>query len=283
METGLAGKTVIVTGGNSNIGRGISLAFAKEGAQIAIAARDADAAARVEKVARALGAADVLFVKTDVLDREQINRMVEVVVEKLGPIDVLVNNVGGNVDVQPFWETTPEQTRQEIDLTLMSTLDCTRAVLPGMIERRAGRIINIGSTAGITGDSWMTPYSAAKGGVHAFTAVLAREVGQFGITVNTVAPRGTFSEDPDEETSSGSRWNPKNPIMTQERIDRWTGLETQTGRDPARDKTVLGKALGRGFLRPAEVGAAAVFLAADSSAFTTGQVFVIDGGLTLGA
>lgn len=283
METGLAGKTVVVTGGNSNVGRGISLAFAKEGAKIAIVARDADAAARVEKVARELGAGDVLFVKTDVLDYGQIQDMVGVVTEKLGPIDVLVNNVGGNVDLKPFWETTPEQTRQEIDLTLTSTLDCTRAVLPGMIERRAGRIINIGSTAGTTGDSWMTPYSAAKGGVHAFTAVLAREVGQYGITVNTVAPRGTFSENPEEETSAGSRWNPKTPIMTPERIERFTSLEKEAGRDPGRDKTVIGKARGRGFLRPHEVGAAAVFLAAEDSGFTTGQVFIIDGGLSLGA
>jgi 2-hydroxycyclohexanecarboxyl-CoA dehydrogenase len=162
-------------------------------------------------------------------------------------------------------------------------MDCTRAVLPGMIEQRSGRIINVGSTAGITGDPWMTPYSAAKGGVHAFTKVLAKEVGQFGITVNCVSPRGTFPENLEEETSAGSRWNPKNPIMTPDRIQRFTELETSSGRDPSRDKTVVGKAMGRPFLRPYEVGAATVFLAADSSGFITGQVLVLDGGLTLAA
>jgi 2-hydroxycyclohexanecarboxyl-CoA dehydrogenase len=277
METGLAGKSVIVTGGNGNIGRGITLAFAREGARIVIAARDEAAGRRTEKAALDLGAQAVLWVQTDVLDPEQVERMVERTVEEFGQVDVLVNNVGGHVDAKPFWETTREQCRQEIDLTLTSTFDCTREVLPGMIDRGYGRIVNIGSTSGLIGDMWLSPYSAAKGGVHAFTRVLAKEVGRHGITVNAVAPRGTRAEDPGEELSAGSRWQPATGL----REARDAAFAAAGAADTTRNRTVVAEALGRDRLRPSEVGAAAVFLAADSSCFITGQILVLDGGMLL--
>ncbi len=275
METQLAGKTVIVTGGNANIGRGIVLAFAAEGSNVVIAARDEKAGRSVETAALAAGAQSALWVQTDVLDRDQIDRLIARTTEEFGGVDVLVNNVGGHVDVKPFWDTTPEQVDRELDLTLRTTLDCTRAVLPGMIERRSGRVINIGSTSGIVGDPFMTPYSAAKGAVHTFTKVLAKEVGRHGITVNAVAPFATRPEDPSEELSDGSRWQASTGL-DDKRIAVWAeaGLST-------RDKTVVGEHLGRWFLRPAEVGAATVFLAAESSRFITGQILVLDGGMTL--
>ncbi len=275
METGLAGKSVIVTGGNANIGRGIVLAFAAEGAKIVIAARDAKAGRAVERAALAAGAEAALWAETDVLDRAQVDRLVERTTEELGGIDVLVNNVGGHVDVKPFWETTPEQVTRELDLTLRTTLDCTRAVLPGMIERGRGRVINVGSTSGLVGDPFMAAYSAAKGAVHTFTKVLAKEVGRHGITVNAVAPFATRPQDPAEELSEGSRWQPSTGL-DEKRIAVWAeaGLS-------ARDKTVVGEHLGRWYLHPAEVGAATVFLAAESSRFITGQILVLDGGMTL--
>jgi 2-hydroxycyclohexanecarboxyl-CoA dehydrogenase len=275
METGLAGKSVIVTGGNANIGRGIALAFAAEGAKVVIAARDEQAGQSVKQAALAAGAQEALWIETDVLDRAAIDRLVARTTEELGGVDVLVNNVGGHVDVKPFWETTPEQVTQELDLTLRTTLDCTRAVLPGMIARRSGRVVNIGSTSGIVGDPYMAAYSAAKGAVHTFTKVLAKEVGRHGITVNAVAPFATRADDPAEELSEGSRWQPSTGL-DEKRIAVWAeaGLST-------RDKTVVGEHLGRWFLRPAEVGAAAVFLAAESSRFITGQILVLDGGMTL--
>jgi 2-hydroxycyclohexanecarboxyl-CoA dehydrogenase len=276
MDTGLAGKSVVVTGGNANIGRGIVLAFAREGARIAIAARDEEAGRRVEAAALELGAEAVLWVETDVLDRSQIERLVRRTTEEFGAVDVLVNNVGGHVDVRPFWETTPEQCAREIELTLGTTMDCTRAVLPGMIERSSGRIVNIGSTSGLIGDTWLAPYSAAKGGVHSFTKVLAKEVGRHGITVNAVAPRGTRPEDPEEELSSGSRWQPGTGLN-----EKREAAFNAVGESMRRDKTVVGAHLGRQYLRPAEVGAAAVFLAAESSCFITGQILVLDGGMLL--
>ncbi len=275
METGLAGKAVIVTGGNANIGRGIVLAFAAEGARVVIAARDEKAGGSVANAATAAGAQSALWVETDLLDRDQIERLIARTTEVFGGVDVLVNNVGGHVDVKPFWETTPEQVEQELDLTLRTTLDCTRAVLPGMIERGSGRVVNVGSTSGIVGDPYMTPYSAAKGAVHTFTKVLAKEVGRHGITVNAVAPFATRAEDPTVELSAGSRWHPSTGLDAK-RIAVWGEANLS-----ARDKTVVGEHLGRWYLHPDEVGAAVVFLAAESSRFITGQVLVLDGGMTL--
>lgn len=275
METGLAGRTVVVTGGNANVGRGISLAFAAEGANLVIAARDATAGDAVRKAAIEAGAGDVLWVRTDVLDRGDIEALVERATAAFGGIDVLVNNVGGHVDVAPFWETTPEQVQREIDLTLRTTMDCTRAVLPGMIERGWGRVVNVGSTAGIVGDPYMAPYSAAKGAVHAFTRALAKEVGRHGVTVNAVAPFATRTDDPSTELSSGSRFL-ESTGLDAKRIAVWTEAGVSI-----RDKTVVGAHLGRWFLRPEEVGAACVFLGAESSRFLTGQVLVLDGGMTL--
>lgn len=163
METELAGQAIIVTGGNGNIGRGIVPAFAAEGANVVIAARDETAGRAVERAAREAGAQGALWLTTDVLDRVAIARLVAATIETFGAVDVLVNNVGGHVNVAPFWETTPEQVQSELDLNLRATLDCTRAVLPSMIERGYGRVINVGSTSGIVGDPYMAPYSAAKG------------------------------------------------------------------------------------------------------------------------
>jgi 2-hydroxycyclohexanecarboxyl-CoA dehydrogenase len=275
MDTKLAGKSVIVTGGNANIGRGVALAFAAEGANVVIAARDEEAGHSVEQAARQAGAEGTLWVQTDVLDPEQVQRLVARTTEAFGGVDVLVNNVGGHVDVKPFWETTAEQVQLEVDLNLRSTFDCTRAVLPGMIARGGGRIVNIGSTSGIFGDPFMAAYSAAKGAVHTFTKVLAKEVGRHGVTVNAVAPFATRAANPDQELSAGSRWQPETGL-DEKRIAVWSeaGLA-------ARDKTVVGAHLGRWYLHPDEVGAAAVFLAAESSRFITGHVLVLDGGASL--
>jgi len=109
METGLAGKNVIVTGGNANIGRGIVLAFAREGASVVIAARDGVQGRKVAAEAMELGAQDVLWARTDVLNVDEVEAMVNQTLERFCSIDVLVNNVGGNVDFKPFVESTAEK------------------------------------------------------------------------------------------------------------------------------------------------------------------------------
>jgi len=270
MDTGLAGRTVVVTGGNANIGRGITLAFAAEGANVAIVARDEAQGRRVLDEAVVRGAAATLWCSADVTDRTQVDEMVTAVQDRLGPIDVLVNNVGGNVDFANFVDSDPATWNQDIALNVVGTLNCTHAVLPGMIERSGGRIVNIGSTAGLIGDPMLAVYSAMKGAVHAFTRVLAKEVGAHGITVNAVAPYGTYPDDWEHDVSTGSRWHPDGVIAraAAARADELATIGRRTN-------------LPRQTAFPAEIGAAVVYLASDAAAFVTGQVLTVDGGVLL--
>jgi 2-hydroxycyclohexanecarboxyl-CoA dehydrogenase len=270
VETGLTGRTVVVTGATANIGRGVAIAFAAEGANVVVVGRDAAAGERVCEEVISGGAGGVLWQAADVTDRSQVDSMVSATLDQFGVVDVLVNNVGGNIDIDKFVDSDPETWRWDLDLNLLSTFHCTQAVLPGMIERQYGRIINIGSTAGLIGDPMLAVYSAAKGGVHAFTRVLAKEVGPHGITVNAVAPYGTLPEDPVRHVSSGSRYGPDG-VFTRLLTTRADELMTM-GR-----RTLLERQLAK----PSEIGAAAVYFASDSAAFVTGQVLAIDGGTQL--
>jgi 2-hydroxycyclohexanecarboxyl-CoA dehydrogenase len=267
METGLAGRTVIVTGGNANIGRGIALAFAAESAAVVIVGRDEAQGRRVCQQLLERGAKEALWQAADVTDRAQVDAMVVAVHEHLGFVDVLVNNVGGNVDLDAFVDSDPQTWDQDIALNFTSTLNCTQAVLPGMIERASGRIINIGSTSGLVGDPLLAVYSAMKGAVHAFTKVLAKEVGPKGITVNAIAPYGTLPDDYERDVSTGSRWHPD-------------GIFSRAAATRAEEMAIMARrtVLQRQTAFPSEIGAAAVYLASDAAAFVTGQVLAIDGG-----
>ncbi|MGF7233803.1 MAG: SDR family NAD(P)-dependent oxidoreductase [Frankia sp.] len=270
METGLSGRTVVVTGGNANIGRAIALAFAAEGAGVVIVGRDEAQGRRVCDQLLERGAKDVLWQAADVTDRAQVATMVAAVGKRFGGIDVLVNNVGGNVGLDAFVDSDPAAWDQDIALNIMSTLNCTHAVLPGMIERGSGRIINIGSTSGIMGDPLLAVYSAMKGAVHAFSKVLAKEVGKQGITVNAIAPYGTLPQDMQRDVSAGSRWH-ANGIFARLAATRGEELHSIGRRTLLERQTAF----------PAEIGAAAVYLASDAAAFITGQILSVDGGTQL--
>ncbi|TMA30561.1 MAG: SDR family oxidoreductase [Deltaproteobacteria bacterium] len=281
METGLAGRTVIVTGATANIGRGVALAFAAEGANVVVVGRDEAQGARVvgrdeaqgARVCddlRARGAKAVLWQRADVSDLAQVDGMVSAVRAEFAAVDVLVNNVGGNVDVDAFVDSDPQTWNRDIALNIGSNLNCTQAVLPGMIDRSYGRIINIGSTAGLIGDPMLAVYSAMKGAVHAFTKVLAIEVGKSGITVNAIAPYGTLPDDPARDVSSGSRWH-RDGVFARVAATRPEQLHAIGRRTVMQRQTAF----------PAEIGAAAVYLASDAAAFVTGHVLAVDGGVLL--
>ena len=270
MDFKLAGQVVIVTGATANIGRAIALEFASEGARVVAVGRDAEAGARVIAEAKARGGAEAVFVRADLLDRAAPAAILAAA-EALGPVQVLVNNVGGNVGAGFFVDSDPDSWQGDLDITLMTTLRMTHAVLPGMVARQGGRIVNIGSTAGLVGDYMLPVYSAAKAAVHGFTKVLAKEVGQHGITVNCVAPYGTVSDDP-AAFSKGSRFN------------RETGFfrEAFAHADPAElSKRARKGPLARQIAKPEEIAAMVVYLASERAAFVTGEVYPIDGGTLL--
>jgi NAD(P)-dependent dehydrogenase (short-subunit alcohol dehydrogenase family) len=271
MNLGLAGKTVIVTGATANIGRSIALNMAAEGVKLVAVGRDETAGARVVEAATSAGAAAAIFLAVDLLDADCGDRIAHAALERFGAIDVLVNNVGGNTAMGAFAESDPDSWQKDLDITLLTVLRVTRALLPHMIARNGGRIINIGSTAGDVGDYLLAVYSAAKGAVHTFTRVLAKEVGQYNITVNCVAPYLTLPEDA-AAMSSGSRFHPQTGFFTR----------AMAGIDPTEiAKLQRSGPLTRTIAKADEVAAAVLYLASQQAAFVTGQVLHVDGGTLL--
>lgn len=271
MELGLEGKVAIVTGATANIGRGIALELATEGACVVGVGRDEDAGAKLVADARVRGAADAVFVAADLLDHDAPATILDAA-ESLGPVDILVNCLGGNVDQALFVNSDPDKWFADIDLNFGTVLRMTHAVLQGMAERKRGAIVNIGSTAGLKGDYMLPVYSSMKGAVHSFTIALAKEVAQHSIRVNAIAPYAIFATDP-AAYSRGSRFHPETGIFT---ADKMPEISEEEQAIRARRTFV-----GRPFGTPEEMSGMVAFLASERASFITGQVYPIDGGSLL--
>jgi 2-hydroxycyclohexanecarboxyl-CoA dehydrogenase len=264
MQTNLAGKSVIVTGGASNIGRAITLAFAAEGAAITIADLDEKKAEAVSGEAKKAGAKDAFGVKTDVTNNDSVIAMVKAAEQRYGRVDVLVNNVGWTVD-RLFIDKKREEWEKEIQINLWGTINCTRAVLDGMIQRKGGSIVSIGSDAGRMGEFKEAVYGACKAGVIALTKSLAREYGRSGVRFNVVCPGMTMPAS-DDEISPLSMWND-------------AGLKSFNTPE-MRQKIGQGYPLRR-VGNADDVAPAVVFLASDGARYITGQTLSASGGYTM--
>jgi 2-hydroxycyclohexanecarboxyl-CoA dehydrogenase len=264
MELNLAGKSVIVTGGGSNIGRAISLAFAREGSRLAIADIDDAQAGKVAAEAERLGAKGVAAVRTDVTTWDSVQAMVKEVERRFGGVDVLVNNVGWTLD-RLFVEKTRAEWEKEIQLNLWGMINCTRAVLDGMIARKAGAIVSMGSDAGRMGEFREGVYAACKAGVIALSKSLAREVGRYGIRLNVVCPGMTM---PDSEEDVGG-------------LSMWAAEVNKQWQTPEMRARIAKVYPLRRVARPDDITGAVLFLASDAAGFITGQTLSVSGGYTM--
>jgi 3-oxoacyl-[acyl-carrier protein] reductase len=242
----LTDKIAIVTGGARGIGRGIAEGFAREGADVAVADIASDeAAAPVQEAVRTAGRR-ALFVRTDVSDEAQVRALVERVLNTFGRVDILVNNAG--IFTQALVENlSVADWDRVVGVNLRGTFLCTRFVLPHMLARGSGRIINIASQLGYLGGEEVAHYCASKGGVIAFTKALAREVATRGVLVNGIAP---------------------GPILTD-----MMASETEEWKANKLADLPIGR-----FGEVSEVVPTAIFLASDDASYYVGQTLGPNGG-----
>ena len=245
----LSGKSAIVTGGGRGIGRQTALLLAQAGACLTIADLDEASAKSVADEIQSTRGSAIAF-KTDVTSAESTQAMANAALDAHGRIDILVNNAAVWT-TKLFKDMTPQDYERDIRVTLFGTLNCSRAVLDAMSAQKYGRIVNLISDAGRIGEPYLSVYSAAKGGVAAFTKAFAKEVGRFNITVNGVAPGIT------------------NTPGAQGFIDGAGGAEKIAKAYPLRR-----------LAEPIDIANVILFLASDMSAYMTGQIFSASGGYT---
>lgn len=245
-------RVALVTGGASGIGRATCLALAARGARVAVADINTQGAEQVAEEIRRQDR-EALAVGMDVTNRAHVAQAVQQVLDRWGRVDVLVNAAGWD-RIVPFLESTEDLWDRVININFRGVLNTCHVVLPHMVQRGGGVVVNISSDAGRVGSSGETVYSGAKGAVIAFSKALAREVARHNIRVNVVAPGITDT-----------------PLLQQ---------IIQAGNEKLIDAIVRSTPLRR-MARPEEVADAVVFLASDRASFITGQTLSVSGGLTM--
>ena len=251
----LTGHHAVVTGAGSGIGRATAERLAEAGCQVTLIGRHV---ARLNETADRIG--DLAFAApADVTDPDALAAAIEVGRDRFGPIDILINNAGAATSA-PFLKTDADALRAMLALNLEAPAEAARLVLPGMLTRRWGRIVNVASTAGLKGYAYVSAYSAAKHGVIGLTRALAQEIASSGVTVNAVCPG--YTETDLVSTSVAA-------------------IMAKTGRSDAEVRAELAKANPQGrLIQPDEVASAVLWLASDGAASINGVALSISGGET---
>ena len=209
-QTNLSRQVAIVTGGGRGIGRAVALALAKAGATVAVVARSGEQLAETVALIEEAGGRAIAL-PADVTDQQAVEEMVRQAVQQLGPVDLLVNNAGAGDPGGPLWEADPDQWWHVVEVNLRGPFLCSRAVLPGMIARRQGRIINTASIAGLRAMTYMSAYVVSKTALIRFTENLAAETVEHGISIFAIHP-GTVRTAMWEavlESPEMDKWKPK--------------------------------------------------------------------------
>lgn len=263
MDLELAGRSVVVTGAGSNIGRAVALGFAAEGAALTLGDIDEEQTRAVAARAEGAGAPSARFVRTDVTDLEQAFALMNAAARDGGTIDVLVNCVGWD-QLRYFTDTTPELWQKIIQVNYVGVLNCTKAALEHMIPARRGSIVSISSDASRQGEPREAVYGGTKAAINSFMKTIAKENGRAGIRCNVVCPGVTIPEE-DDEVGELSMWRDKDAMFTAEQLER------------------VARALPlRKIGRPGDVANAVLFLASDAVAgHVTGQVLSVSGGYSM--
>ncbi len=262
----LSGKVAVVTGGGSGIGRGIALAMAREGADVAIPDIQVMNAEKVAEEVKGLGR-KCLPMRTDVTSSVDVKAMVDRIRETMGKIDILVNNAGMAAPPgMPFTNNTEDDWDRAFAVNTKSIFITCKAVAPYFIERKGGRIINIASIAGPLAALTMPAYSVAKGGVITFTRVIAKELAPHGVTVNAICPGVLWTDFWQKLAAHIASTNPAFAGMTPRQV-----FDKRVG-------DIIPMKIEQ---QPEDIGWAAVFLASDEARYITGQALNVDGGCVM--
>jgi len=249
----LKDKVAIITGAARGIGAAFAIGFGKEGAKVVVA-DIRDGSQTVDSIEKAGGQA--IFVKTDVTKQDQCDAMAKAAIDRFGAVDILINNAGVLVTIKPFWEVTTEEWMQVMATNTLGPFHCTKAVFPYMKDK-GGKIINISSGTIFEGVPGLPHYISSKGAVMAFTRGMARELGDYNINVNAIAPGFTHSEGGDEFDR-----NKKFPPVPLDEVQ----MPMRCLKRPSYPEDLVGTAL---------------YLASDDSRQITGQLILHDGGVSL--
>ena len=246
----LTGRVALITGGSKGLGEAMAAGLASAGADVVIVSRHLDEAQATAQRILNLYGKNAIGLCADVTSTGDVDEMAAAAVAQMGRVDVLINSAGINIR-GPIDQVTPEQFREVLDINVTGSWLCARALLPGMKERRWGRIINLASALGLVGMANRTPYTASKGAVVQMTRALSMEVAQNGVTVNAICP-GPFLTDMNvsiADTEEGKKF-----VVGATALQRWGEMH--------------------------EIQGAAIFLASDAGSYVTGSMLVVDGGWT---